>query len=90
MVIYFPGRGRRASEAGDCPRSPNGIPVHAGGAGRAPTAVARANAATHPGSAEGGLCGTPGPSGSITVEVLDAGAIETWSGAVYLRHKDEQ
>ena len=29
-------------------------------------------------------------SGSITVEVLDAGAIETWSGAVYLRHEDEQ
>ena len=28
--------------------------------------------------------------GSITVEVLDAGATETWSGAVYLRQKDEQ
>ena len=29
-------------------------------------------------------------SGSITVEVLDAGAIETWSGAVYLRHNDKR
>lgn len=29
-------------------------------------------------------------SGSITVEVLDTGATEACSGAVYLRHKDEQ
>ena len=37
----------------------------------------------------GRYSGTSG-SGSITVEVLDAGTTEAWSGAVYLRHKDEQ
>jgi hypothetical protein len=40
----------------------------------------------------GGTGRYAGASGSewITVEVLDAGATEAWSGAVYPRHKDEQ
>jgi sugar lactone lactonase YvrE len=51
--------------------------VHPGEAGRAPTAVASANAATHPGPAEGGICGTPGPAVKASEHARARGLVTT-------------
>ena len=76
MVICFPGCGRRASDVGDCPKSPNGIFVHPRETRGAPTAVGRANTAAHPGRRKAAFA-TPGPAVKASGQARARGLVPT-------------